>query len=486
MGAPFTLQQLLAPLTEPQVRARLLSFLQAGGIPAISEWAPNPTGLEMTWVTMVSQAINDLAQSGAPEEKQIAAIAASGLLKYAFGDWLTLRAGSFYLLPRDQATKTTFTWKLSSVLTAPPYTFQVGDVVLVGTSGRHYVSTASGTLQPGTAIQMPFAAEAEGADYNDQVFFLATAFAGVSVSPGGGDFTPVVHSGSSTGRISPRRTTGAVPTAHTFTIRIETAGEVGTATWSLAIDGGAFAAMGVLVSSVALTGGTSIDIGPGGLSPSFVAGDVFVFSTPGTPGYVQGLDEESDDALVKRCLARWVSLSLNVLKATVELWTHAAYPAASRVQVTAGRPDNNGPPGRFVVSVADSRGAIDQAVANTIAAYIRPKLSLATGEDVVVVSATTLPVTTRGNVKVSAEQVTAVQQAAQVAWVKYLGTVGIGGEVLLSKLEEIIMDAGAIDVGDVTTPTLNNVAANLQLGAGQVPVDGNATGLAGALTWMNA
>lgn len=484
MGAPFTLQQLLDPVTEAALRARSLAIFQKHRFPAITEWALNPIGTESVFVDLIVKPLNTLLHSGAPVDKQIAAIAAARVLRYARGPWLTILASDFYLLERNPATRTTFNMNLTSVPSAPTYTFQVGDVWLVGPSGKRYQSTTGGTVPPGGSLPMSFAAEADGSAYSDDpsvsTLVLATSPAGLVALPGGGDFTPVAIQGDSSGRITPRRTSSSAPLPHSFTIRIDTAGEPNGATYSLRTDAGAFVNMGVLFASGnALPDGTTIDA-VAGISPSFEAGEVYVFSTPGTPNYVQGDDEEDDEALRARCQGRWPSLSDNILDGKVTLWTVTAYPAVNRIQVSA----DTVTPGRFIVTVADSHGAVDQAVLDKIAAFITPKLNV--DEGMTARSTSTLAIATSGNVKYrgTPDELAQLQADAQDGWIRYLGTLPMGSEVEVAKLEQIIMDAGALDAGVVDVLRLNGIAGNIQLATGVVPVDGNPAALAGAMTWM--
>jgi hypothetical protein len=310
-----------------------------------------------------------------------------------------------------------------------------------------------------------------------------TTFAGVTLSPGGGDFSIVTNSAGSTGSIQPQRTDPATrPTPHTFGIQINVAGEVGAATFSLQVDGGAFLFQGLLLSSKALVDGTSIDALDGN-APSFLSGDVFVFSTPGTPNYVQGNDIESDAALAARCQARWPSLSLNVMDAKVILWGVTAYPAANRFAIS---PDPI-TPGRFLVVVADSHGGVDQAAIDTIIAYITARLG--PGELVGASSAFNIFLTATGNVRVpagtSAAELEQLQADVDAAWVAYLATVPIGGTVVPVKLVEILMDAGALDVGDLIPLTVSTsqhgFTDSFNIEPDAVPV--RAQALSQSMTW---
>jgi hypothetical protein len=476
---------MLTPQQLADLRGQLVAFLQANGLPAITEWAGEPTGLEMTYVDMVCQAISALAQSGAPVDQQIASIAASRFLAYAEGGWLDLLAWEVYRLLRDQATKTTFTLTLASVASAPPYSFAPGDVVVVGPTGNRYVSTTAGDLDPGGQAEIAFAAVGFGSSFDDDpgggtvVLQLVTTYAGVSISTAVGDFTVVSNSAGSTGRLDPVRTdAGTKPTPHSFAIRIEAAGEPGSATYSLQVDAGAFVFAGLLNPVNVLPGGTTAKA-VAGATPSFLAGDVFVFATPGSPGYIQGDDLETDAALAQRCRYTWPALSLNVTDAKAILWAVTAYPSLNRASVN---PDTV-TPGRWIITVADSHGGIDAAGIGVIESYAKARLGV--GEDMGAAPATDQKISVGGNVRVprgtSAAGLSAIQQAAQDAWIAYLASVPIGpSELFVSKLIQILMDAGCEDAGDVTPITIQST----QVGSGAVPVAGN--NLIDGLVWMSS
>jgi hypothetical protein len=485
---PFTRVQLMQTQNLAQLRVQLLAMLQANNFPAITEWAGEPTGTEMTFVSMVCQAINQLAQSGAPVDQQIASVAAGRYLQWAKGGWLDLIANQVYILTRNPATSTTFTMTLTAVAGAGPYTLQPGDVWIVGPTGNKYQSTTGGTINGGTSLEIQFRAENVGSLYDDDPSHveleLVTSLAGVTLSPGGGDFSIVTNSAGSSGSIQPQRTSPNVPPLpHTFSIQINVAGDVGTATFSLQVDSEPFVSEGLLHALNTLADGTSI-AAINGNSPSFLAGDVFVFSTPGTPNYVQGNDVESDPALVARCQGRWPSLSLNVMDGKAILWAVTAYPSANRIAVS---PDLV-TPGRFVLTVADSHGGIDQAGIDAIIAYIQVRLG--PGELVGAAAAVDFFLNASGNVRVpvgtSALQLEQLQNEVDATWVAYLATIPIGGTVVPVKLVEILMDAGALDVGDVQPlavyTSFSSFETSFQLPAGAVPV--RALPLSQTLIWM--
>jgi uncharacterized phage protein gp47/JayE len=485
MPAPFSLTDLLAPPSPDQIRAKFLAFLGADPNPGlgpnyahgfpVADWIGNPNGMEMAFANLVRSGIYDhiaVKQAG-----QIS----SGWLAKAKTLWLTYHAFKFYGIARNPATKTTFNLQLTSTASSPPYTWQVGDVVVAGASGLRYISTTGGTLQPGGTLLVSFAAEAPSALYNDSLanLTLVTAFAGVTASSAVGDFTTPLQNGAGTGRITVTRLTpGVAPFAGLYVFRIDSAGDPGVATFSLAFNGGVFIPQGVLLSAGSASLGYGILVSGvvgSGTPNSFLVGDTYTVISPGGTAYVQGSDEESDRSLIVRCQARWPSLSYNPTQDVFRLWAKLAYPAANRVSVRA----HPQAAGQVQIEVAAVNGGVDAQSAAAIAAYIAPKLGDVLSS-VTVGSAVNFTVPTAGTITVSGPARTSVQQAAQNAWAAYLGTVDIGGVVILADLEQVIMDAGAIDVQGLM---LNGVSGNWALDRDQVPVAGT---LATQLVWANA
>jgi uncharacterized phage protein gp47/JayE len=478
----YSLADLLTPRGLDEIRAAYLASLQGAGFPAVTEWLPK-AGVEMAYVDMIARAETEIVAVDEP------AIAASGFLGEATGLFMDLWARNMYRLKRIDSTSTTFNLQFSLSAAAPPYNLAVGDIIVTAPSGNRYTNQTPLNIQPGTLSDpVAFIAEAPGASFSDNPtpgatgavsMVLVTAFAGLSPVTASADFAAVVQSGPSSGQIKPIRSGSSAPAPHTFAIRIDSTGEVGVATYSLSLDGAAYLAQGLLLATQDLDGGTRIVAIPGGVTPSFIAGDTFTVVSPGGPNFVQGSDAESGAALAARGRARWPALSPNPTQLVYSLWARLAYSPASRIQVT---PDTL-IPGQVDVVVADSHGPISPVSAEIIETFIAARLSVL--DSVRVRPATSLGVTTAGSVTVTRGSQDAVQAASQEAWLLYLGTVALGGVVRISELEQAIMDAGASDV-DLSSLQINGVAGNLQLAAGVIPVDANTGGLAVALTWMLA
>jgi hypothetical protein len=475
MTPKYSLIELLAQENLDAIRNRLLARFEGRGFPAVSEWRAKG-GVEMSFVTMISQSIAELLAADIPE------ITAGGFLGKAKGIWLDLLAETVFLLKRVPATKTSFNMDLVVAdAVSAAYTWDVGDVEIVAKSGNRYRNATAAKGEPGKFGTLRFEAEAEGSSYNDDPsladdFALVTTFAGVTLRPPAPPFSTVFHLGASTGQIVP----GGKAASQSYVVRIDAPGDPGTARYSIAANGGAFVSMGVLQrTNSAGFGGMTLAALPGSGSPlSFRAGDVFVFTAPGTPELIQGSDAETDEALAARCRGRWPSLSLNPTEGLFQLWALLAVPTASRIQVGADRPDDpSAVPGRVSMYVADSRGPMDPSALAQITAYITPKLSVLDG--FIARQAVARKIAVSGSVLVTPDTLVAAQQAAEKAWTSYLGSVPIGGRVELARLEQILMDAGAVDVNGLE---INGIDFDTYLRPGEVPVA--TASLIDSLDWL--
>ncbi len=482
MSAPaYTLAQLLTPQNLDTIRTRLLAGFQGAGFPAITVWQPKG-GVEMGFVDMVGGSVADLLAADLP------AIIAGGFLGKGSGLWLDVLAETVYLLERVPATTTSFNQELVVAATAQSYTWAVGDVEIVAPSGNRYRNTTAGTGEPGGFATLTFEAEAAGASYNDSpdAMALVTTFAGVTVRAAAPTFGAITQTGVSTGQILPSVTTPAhggdgTVEAHAYAIRIDASGDTNTARFSMQLDGGAWTGRGVLFANQNMGGGLTLRAVNGSGTPSsFLAGDTFFFTAPGGSSYVAGSDEESDAALAERCRKRWPSLSLNPTDGLFQLWALLAVPTASRIQVAPDlATDPTAIPGRVRMWVADSVGPLDAIGLAKINAYVGPKLSILDG--FLASGAAALPITATGNVLVTGPTLASVQQAAERGWLAYLGSIPIGGIVEISKLEQILMDAGAVDVATIELLRLNGDVVNVELAQGQVPTE--AATLIASLEW---
>lgn len=187
-----------------------------------------------------------------------------------------------------------------------------------------------------------------------------------------------------------------------------------------------------------------------------------------------GADAETDAALAARCDARWPSLDTASTEDRVAKWAKASSPLITRVRLLPSQTAAGG----VIVIVASGSGGVSFGTQALAINYIRARLPIT--DYSTVQSASPLTITAGGTVMVLAARLAVVKAAASAAWLTFLSTTPIGGTLYLSKLIEIVMDAGAIDID---TPTLNGSgASSLPLTSTQVP-RATAGGLAD-LTWQ--
>jgi hypothetical protein len=487
VSAPaFTLAQLLATQGLDEIRARYLAALQGAGFPALTEWVPK-AGVEMSHV---NQVVSFLADDLAADLPMMIATGFLGVAVDLNADAaLDLFGQSVFQLTRNPPTSTSLNFALTCAQGAGPFTWAPGDVRIVSLeTGNEYINSNGGTVAGGAGILLNFVAAAPGASYNDDpsttTFALVTSFAGVTIAPAAPLFSAVAHSGTSSGRIVPSVPqalffSGGTVSPGTYSLRIDTTGDLLTARCSLSVNGGAFASIGTLTAVKAIGFGIQLNAFNGAGSPSsFQAGDVFTFASPGGPGYVQGSDKETNLAYALRCRSRWRSLSLNPTAGLFTFWALRAVPQASRLKLSVDPII----PGRALMIAADSHGPLDPAGLAAIVAYVIARLTVI--ESFSAAPATKASITATGTVLVGPTVLAAVQDAAQIAWSEFLGNVPIGGTVKLFDLVGILQTAGATDSGaGIGQPlAFNGVTADLMMGPTDIPVA--AAAIVDSLTWI--
>lgn len=145
MTVATTLKDFLATVTQAQYLAQLMDGHKANTVPVASWTSPRNTGLSLTQIgAQFFAALRGLLGQG------IAGV----FLDYAAGLPLTLFAQSQYRLDRVPAQFTSGQLTLTSVATAPAYTFAAGDLT-AGTPGpetqnsRYFSNVETGSLQVG-------------------------------------------------------------------------------------------------------------------------------------------------------------------------------------------------------------------------------------------------------------------------------------------------------------------------------------------------
>jgi hypothetical protein len=495
-----TLSDLLQPRTRDDLTALLLGTMQnppAGAKLPTTDWYPG--SIDDTIVKMMVTGLLD-------REDLIPFLAGANFLDYASSmvdadgnlieGWMELLAWNGYGKERVGATFTQQRLTLTCSIGPGPYTRSAGELIAYApATGNRYINIASVTIPDGGSVVAVFQAESAGLGYTDQVgtiVALTTPLPGVTVSnlPSAASAALSTITGSGTIAVS---STAITSTPRTIVLIITSTGRIsdGSAYASLKIYSGTGVttvppfALGASVSQSDLT--LAITDGPSDTN-SFIAGDTWTVSVPGTPFVQLGADKESLTALAERCRDVFPSRSTIATPGRYAAWAREANAVASPplgITKVMTHPSTI-VAGQETIYIAgpSSTATVEQVAA--VQAYINPRI--ADIEVAVVAAAAACPVSLGGNVTTRRGTTTAVKAAADLAWARYLAELQIGGElpgniVKLARLEEILMDVHAYDVFSLT---LNGSATNLTLTATQCAVpatDGTGTP-SGGLTWM--
>jgi phage-related baseplate assembly protein len=406
-----TLASLLAPPSSDQVKASLLSFLQAQGFP-VTDWEEG--GVARTLVEMIATSIAEL-------NKLVALIAASGFVAFSNGDWLTLVAQEVYALSRNQATFTQGVVLLTDSAGAGPFTILPGQLWFGATDGKRFTNTVGAVLPKNGKVSLTVQAESPGVNYNvptGSVTTLLTPLPGVTAS-NPYQLGQVVHVGSGSGTIVPA---GTPQVAAQVVVKIVQGGVANQATCSIATDGVTFGAPVSMANSTLLLG-TGIGLSFVG---TFVAGDTYSFSTSWITS--SGTDQENDDALRSRCEARWPSLGVAPNADVYDLWARTAAPQVTRTRVRPGATI----PGQADLYLATASGPADAATVAAVNAYIEPRIPLTS--TVTVASAGPVGVNVEATLYVlNGYQDSALAEATDNL-ASYVNNVDIGDTIYLSDL----------------------------------------------------
>jgi hypothetical protein len=484
----LTLADLLTAKTEDEIETQLISVLQTQGFP-VSDY--NVGGVARTIIKMVRAGIIDLANL-------VPLIASGGFLDYASGDWLTLLAGQLYGLTRTPAVYAKQRLKLTHEAGTGPTDIEPGSSIALSTNQRRWLSNDTVTVPADDFEYIEYIAESAGAAYNGdgagQITSLVTPLPGLVVTNPEQSFGGVttagkaVKAGSGSGVVTPSETVAEVmPTpARTFSIKVTTsANGTGSGAIQLTVmeDGVAtVTAITPIPASYAAGGGVTIGFANGAANTvSWLAGDIYSFTTPGSPLIQQGADEEGDVALRARCRGRWPALSLVPTADRYEAWIiQASIEGGYGITKIKATPSST-VAGTVNLYVAGAAGAPAGAVITALQTYIDLRDGIV--DLAIVEAAVNKDVDAGGTVLVRVANAAAVKAAAKTNWEAYLSDLAIGGSqpggvVRLEELTEALMAAGAVDVSGLT---LDAVAANLALAETEVAVPGN--DITSALTW---
>ncbi len=475
------LADLLATTTEDDVLALLIGAAQTRGLQT-TDWEEGSP--ELTIMEMVAEVVNDLVTSGRP------VVVSGGFVDLANTGWLTLNAHERYNLERTAAIATVGELELTVATGTGPYTLAAGTMVFLSASGLRYTGPATGTTintaQNGSAGNtISITAEVADASYNvpaDTITVIATPLPGVTCTNAESAFSDVVCDGTSQGTIVPSAPGVLTPSDATWIVLITTSGQRGTAEYQLSSDGGAsFGAVhtspiGGTATNVDTTGLTLTWTNNGTVTPSFVAGDRFTFTTPGVWYTTTGSDEETNDELVARCKARWPSLADVPVADKYELWALAASPNVRQVRATA----NPSIAATVTVVIAGDGAIVTNAEKTAVEDYIEPRtpisdivtVTLATAQNIALSGATV-------TVKLSLSTLIQAQVDAQAAYESLISDYRIADTVRWAECLQALMDCTGIV--DCTGLLINGATTNVVLSSTQI-AHASST-LLSSLTW---
>lgn len=416
-------------------------------------------------------------------------------------DWCEMLAQGWFALVRTPATFTKKTLTLTCANGPGPYTRAAGALRARSTLGNYYVNTGSVTIPNNGFVTAEFQAENPGPinDPSGTITVLSTPLSGVTVMDALAPYSQPTQSWIAStlhGTVTPTSSAvGSAQAPRMFKIQITQSGnQTGTPPFAQAaatltvygasssptitgpfslpstIDLSAYAA-GVDLH-LAFTDGTS--------AFSWTVGDVYWISTPGQATVVVGSEQETLASLVQRCRDRWPSLSAVPTESRYAGWIRQCSTDSqlgiNRVSVNP----NALVAGRIDIYVADGQGGPSSGVISALQGYL--DLRAVDVESAIVASATPKLITVTGKVWCHSGQTSAVQTAGEVNWNNYLASVPIGGEecaqevldagksgiIRCSKLDQLLMDAGAYDVQGLQI-NAGGVDVDLQLTAEQVP-----------------
>lgn len=459
MASPIALSDLLIAATAEAIGQQLLNVLQSYDFP-VSDW--NEGGTEKTKIMAFRQAIFDFSASLIPT------IAGGGFLDYASGNWLTLLAKQLYNVDRNVATNTIGNMLLACNSANGPYTFTAGQLVAIMPSGLRYVNVNGGVLNTSGTLQLQWRSEfpndsLAGLNYVDAsgtAVSLVTPFPGVTITNPAPTYSAVTQTGGvGTGTVTP---SGVPAGSHNVTIRIDVSGQVGVASWSYSVDGGAFVSAGTAtnVNNLGGVANLNVTLANGAGNPSFVAGETYAYATPGSWITQQGTDEERDPALRTRCRARWPSLSKVPTLTVYDLFAREASSQVTQVYVATDPLLVN----RVNIYIGGQGGVLPASVVAAVQAYINPRVPITDRPLVLSPAERTVAFSTSTIVEVKTAQLAAAQAAIQAAIATYITAAGINGIIRAADIIEIIMaTAGVVNVFNFAITGANSNGVDLQL-----------------------
>lgn len=513
----LTLAELLRSQTKDELTAKLIAQLQALGLP-VTDWNTGSVGrilLEMYAAVLKDVTdLNAIIAAGGYPSLSAALTNSDGS---ELTEWIRLVAEQFYNIVYASATYTKQRCRLYCETGNGPYVISAGQLVARNpTTGRRYRNVTGGTVPAGPGseavnfVALDFQAESPGSAYNGDgvgsITEMVTPLPGLRVTNpqpdiGGLDANSRARlKGNGGGTITPTGAPTGPNLVRSYTITILTGGQVGAGSASIVytyVDSVTQQVVSVAatVTPIADTtsAGIAIDFANGPASPSFIAGDVYTFSTPGSPIIQSGSDEESNASLLSRCQGRWPSLSLNPTDDKIEAWVKQCSIDGTLgiTKIKVGPSTTQA--GYADVIIATSSGAPPGATVTAVQDYLNARDGVS--DKATVAGAVNKNINLSGSVTVKSSKLVEAKAAADVNWQAYLASLDIGGDTSgivypnpgvarLSELVQAVMDAGAVDYGSPSPLQLNGAATNVSLLYNEVAVIPTGQLPSEALTWL--
>lgn len=505
----MTLNELLAPPNADMIRAKIIAKLQLGGLPTTDWESGSP---ERAFLEMYTIALLDLVAAAMPK------IVGGGYIDYATGPWLTLNAKQRYNKDRLAATVARGSILLTNTLPSAQ-TLQPDTLWFRFPSGNLYrgpIAAGAVTLAGNGAVTIIVESEqvnhsrltgpddtAPIVSYNDPsnaLITMITPLPGViATNPAPGYSTPVQR-GVGPGTILPSGIGLSSFQPHTFTIRIDFDGLANTAVYSYSVDGGPWVSG---VGDVSNAGGTNVGWSLSDpfafVDSSFLSGDTYTFSTPGTWISQAGVDEEIDEALRTRAKASWPSLATqqaipgSPTLSFYDLLARQPIPPATTSPVTQTLVQEDDTINDQVnIYVAGNTGALPSSAIIALQAFF-DSLNMITDKPLVL-SPVPVVVTLGGlTIYVSAGYYDAAQAAIQRGVQNYIAAAGLNAsasdfQIDHAEIVRIVKSTpGVVHMSD-TTMTINGAVRSLALptvaGQAQLPVFTQNLAASLGITWV--
>jgi hypothetical protein len=494
-----TVDDALKTYTAQVIEAKLLSYLQSAQTP-VTDW--HEVGFLRSLLLMWAEiAMADVVGPADPDLKHRARLVAGAVPALAArptdaaSRWLTLVADQIFDIRRNYALDGTqfagtFTQQAVTLFcdaSHGPYPIVAGQFwVRSPITGNRYRAITSGTLPNNGSLLITVQAESpndglNGQNYADGAGTLTdisdNPLPGVTASNVAPSFSGVTASSTQQiglGIVTVGGSTPAAPTS--YDLQMIASGQVGTATFQYRSNGGPWSGTRTTAASFTIPSGPTVHFtnDPGGSNPSFIAGDGHRFQSPGTAIVQQGLDPETDAALLIRCVGRWPSLEPGRVVDKHETWARAASDLVTRVHISR----DDARPGFCNVTIAGTANPLSSPTVAAVQLYIDQHEAIS--DQSVVAAATVVPIAGSGGVNVSAANMGTVQATAAALWTAYVNSTDIGGSVRAAKLIEVLMDAGAVNVDNISV----NFSQRVDLGATEVASANDIITGPDALTWI--